>query len=594
MPKVIPLHACLAFALLLTASAGLTAPPRPSATEPSRFVRAVQTFADNVLEHGRDRYGTTRSPLFVDGINVDTREPLYWHYRGHSWVVSNFANQQNLMRVFIALSKITGEPRYRKAAEDAARYMFDHYADSQGLLRWGGHQFVDLITLEPQANITWHELKMHYPYYEFLWEVNPEATRRFLRAMWNAHVLDWRTLEFNRHGEYNQPMGSLWNSEFAPAPPFFEGGGLTFFNAGMDLILASVTLHDLGDEPGALKWGLRLYEQYVRARHPKTGLGVTQFTQPRRKTAEPPPAEGPLTGGLRNERYGDRAKNQFGHIYGAVALEGNALWGGSFRSVYGESTALLLSLAENQLKGTREGEVMLGWILDGIKAVARHAYAPEENHFRPLWADGTDLTGKVIPRTGYFGEKGRPFLPLSLNGRERSGADRGLSLLLTFARAARISKGDPEIWNVVRHMFRGRELGDPGSHPDAAPALNRRTEEYSTDVLAAVLELHRLTGRADYLALAERIGDNLLRERFHRGYFQPSVDHLYARFNDKEPVALLLLEAALRGTPELMPTYDPGNSRFDSYYQYQDINTHMTADRLFDVRRPGVRSSADR
>jgi hypothetical protein len=55
-----------------------------SAAEPSdpnnnsKYLDAVRTFADNVLKYGRDTYGPKHTPLFVDGLNIHTHEPVKW------------------------------------------------------------------------------------------------------------------------------------------------------------------------------------------------------------------------------------------------------------------------------------------------------------------------------------------------------------------------------------------------------------------------------------------------------------------------------------------------------------------------------------
>ena len=43
---------------------------------------AVVAFADNVLTHGRDVYGDRHTPLFADGINVDTKKAAMWFMPG--------------------------------------------------------------------------------------------------------------------------------------------------------------------------------------------------------------------------------------------------------------------------------------------------------------------------------------------------------------------------------------------------------------------------------------------------------------------------------------------------------------------------------
>ena len=67
---------------------------RVGAVEPNtdRFLDATVTFADNVLKHGRDKYRPKKTPLLVDGINVETLEPVVWKLSRQQWYVSNLAS----------------------------------------------------------------------------------------------------------------------------------------------------------------------------------------------------------------------------------------------------------------------------------------------------------------------------------------------------------------------------------------------------------------------------------------------------------------------------------------------------------------------
>jgi hypothetical protein len=50
----------------------------------STYLEAVVRFADAVLEHGRDAFGTTPTPLFVDGLHAKTLLPATWACRGQT------------------------------------------------------------------------------------------------------------------------------------------------------------------------------------------------------------------------------------------------------------------------------------------------------------------------------------------------------------------------------------------------------------------------------------------------------------------------------------------------------------------------------
>ncbi len=479
---------------------------------------AVRTFADNVLQHARDTYRETPTPLFVDGVNVDTLEPVRWVHREQVWIPSNLASHQNLFRTLVALTNLTGEAKYRDAARDAMVYGFEHLQHENGLLYWGGHRFLDLASGKAVGEGYRHELKHHYPFYEFMWEVDPRATRLFLDSFWNAHIMDWSTLDMNRHGAYQTEMTDLWANTWEGSEPFFEGRGLTFINTGTDLIYAGAIHYLLTGEKRALEWSKRLAEQYVNARHPKTGLGVYQFSQ------------------LRDGR--DRAKVQFGPEWGEVALEGWMIR--SSGSIYGTNARIQLWLAEQLGEDGRE---FIQWTVDGLRAWAKYGYDADKDMNRTMWADGTDLTGYVIKRDGYYGSKGRQI---------RSGSGSG-QMVESYALAYRLS-GDRLMWQTARAMARHRGIGDIGPSPGVDVAVDLETTSSDPILLYAVLELCRSNDHPDYLALAERIGDNIIAQRFHKGFFLPSSGHVNARVGAVEPLALLALEAVLRGEPQAVPS----------------------------------------
>ena len=501
-------------------------------------LQAVRTFADNVLAKGRDRFSGQNTPLFVDGIQVDTAEPVQWVFEDERSTISNLASHQNLFRTFDVLTRFTGEPGYRQAAEEAFRYHFEHLASDCGLLRWGGHQFVDLATLQPAGRFdaNCHEFKFSFPYYELMWEVNPEAAAKFIRAFWNAHVLNWGNLDMNRHGAYGSPMGELWDSTYENPEPFFGGKGLTFLNCGTDLIYAGAMLYKLAGEEGAFEWAERLARQYVRARHPETGLGVYQYSKPIREQ-QPPEV---LTEYKHTySSYGDRAENQFSREFGDVAREGYAIFGGG--SIYGTNALVQLHLAE--CLGAK-GENFLEWTLDGMKAYVKYGYMPETNQFRPMWADGTDLTGFVIPRFGYYGPKGRTLNP----------STAGPSYLVSYARAFRLTR-DPELWETVRSIARGNGLGDIGETPEGNPSLNLDTAGASSEAIFGILEIYRAIPHQAYLDLARRLADNIVEQRFHKGFFLPSEAHVHTFFNEVDPLAILAVEAAVQNRLDELPPY---------------------------------------
>jgi len=529
---------------------GISCSFQPQAPAESERLKSVKLFAENVIASGSDRWSGQSTPLLADGINIHTGEPVEWVFEGEHFIIHNLANQQNLFRTLTGLSNLTGDEQFRNAATKAISYHFNYLRSDCGLLRWGGHQIIDMNTLEPIGHFdaNCHEFKNNFPFYDLMWEVDSEATVEFLRAFWNAHIFDWSRLDMNRHGQYGLAMGNLWDNEFIQPEPFFEGDGLTFINAGSDLIYAGGILYYLNRESEALDWAKLLAKQFVRARHPETGLGVYQYSKPVRR--QNPPEEGPLEGRLTWSSYGDRAENQFGKDFPGMAREGWALFHGG---IYTLPKLIQFELSERL---GEKGKEFLDWSVEGMKSYARHAYDPANNHFKPMWADGTDLSGYKFPRTGYYGKEGRVLEPFTANEQ----------FLFSFTRAYRLSR-DEIIWETVRSMFRGLGLGDPGVQPGTDTRLNLQTDNSNPYALFALLEVSRAVDNPVFLELAEVIGDNILKRSFHKGYFLPDTNHINANFNAIEPLALLSLEAALMGNPELIPVYSGGrgyiHGRFD-------------------------------
>lgn len=483
-------------------------------------IAAVRRFADMVLEHGRDAYREDPTPLFVDGVNVDTLEPVRWHYEGASWICSNLASQQNLFRTLVALTNLTGDPSYKAAAKAAIAWHFEHLTRPCGLLQWGGHRFVDLATGDIVGEQDAHELKWSFPYYELMWEVDPEATGRYIEAFWNAHILDWELLDMNRHGRYGSERGTLWNNVYVGGEPFFPARGLTFLNTGSDLMYAGIALHALSGDEGAAKWSLRLMKRYVDARNPFTGLGAYQYSQ------------------LANDN--DRALRQFAIDFpGQVVLEGTMLTGSGIYSRGGVSQLLMAEqLGE-------DGREMLGWVRDGLVAYAEQAYVPETNTLIPILTDGTRLTESDVRRVGYYSAG---------IGRE-SRADA--LLFYAYALGFRLTNNET-LWNTARHIGRGHGLGDLGAAPGEALDIDLATDASAPELLFGVLELIRAAPQPEYQELALRLGENILDRRCHNGFFLPSPNHVNANFDVIEPLALLTLEAHVRGVPEAAPAWPGG------------------------------------
>jgi len=486
---------------------------------PERFIQAVQSFADVALEHGRDTYGPKQTPLFVDGINIETHAPVMWKSRdGHPWVLSDLGNQQNFVRTLVGLSALTGEPRYKQAAVEATRYALSNLMEN-GLLAWGGHMAYNAsedVTFFAEDKGRVHELKCHFPYYDLMWEIDPSATKTLIQNIWNAHILDWSNLDFNRHG-VPHPMGALWKSEYKNTPVFFNGKGLTFHNAGSDLFYAAAQLSKFTGDPEPMVWAKRLAHRYVETRDPKTGIGGYQFSQCRDSWCDD-------VGKIR----GDRADYFF-----AADFPGHHVVEGTLFPAYG-STPDIHPFVCQMLLGEAlgaDGNEFVQWAREELTAWGKSAYRAKDNQFIPMLTDGTSMEGYVVKKDGYFGPQGRV-----LTAGKASAND-----FWTYALGWRLT--DDAFLGEMVHSIRNANAFEKGSDPAA---------------LLGFLELFRKTTDRAFLQSAERIGDNIIAVgRFRKGW---------VKFDRVEPLALLQLAAALQGRTALVPAYTGGAGFFAAAY----------------------------
>jgi pectate lyase len=515
-----------ATAAVLAQSAGT----RPAGLD-RECLQAVRQFADTALRRGRDVYGPLHTPLFVDGLNVNTGEPARWKLNGREWILSDLASQQNLFRTLDGLSRLTAEPVYHDSAVEVLRYAFAHLRAPGGLLYWGGHCAYDAGTEELVGELHGgrleHELKRHYPDYELMWQVDPAVTRDFLESFWDAHILNWANLEMNRHGAYRHPRGSLWASRYEGGAVFFPASGLSFINTGSDLFYAAAMLHKLSGDPAPLVWARRMARRYVETRHPRTGLGGYQYT-----------------------RYakGDRAFKQFGPEFGERALEGTLLTPELGVSKFALAGMCQLMLGE--LLGV-EGCDFRQWALEDLAAYGKWSYDPANNTFRAMLTDGTILTPADVKRAGYFGPVNSPqFKPMGA----------GCVFFRAYAMAFRLS-GDPLHWQMARRIGLGNDLGDIGEQPGRPARLNLGTACRDPQALYGALELSRQPGGAAFLELAGAIASNLLKDRVAGGLFvNPGAP--VAKFDAPQPLALLHYVAAVQQRPGTVPAAWPGKSYF--------------------------------
>jgi pectate lyase len=517
--------------------------------EESKYLDAVREFADNVLKYGRDTYGPKKTPLFVDGLNIHTHEPVKWiSSEGEKWILSNLASQQNLFRTLDGLTKITGNPKYRHSAMDAIEYAFANLRASNGLFYWGVGIAYDAQS-DKQCGMGVHSLKCNYPYYKLMWEVDPTATREFIEAYWSTHILDWSNLAMNRGVPMDKVAGIPWNKKYRGGPVFFESGGLSFLVAGSDLFCAAGFLGGASGDKEPLIWAKRLIHRYVETRTSGVGISGSHYTRYKTDVAQVQLGEDfkghrVLAGTLfpSHPEMGSSEMGAFGFVTPGIRHNpAIAPW----------TAALLLG----DMLGAESRE-FIQWSHEELIAWGKVAYRKKDNSFIPMLTDGTSLEGYVCKKSGSYGSKGTIFVPIKAVPMD----------FWTYALAYRLT-GDQFMWDMARSIASGHGLGDIGVTPESGGQLETATECWWPYMLLGFIELYRKTENQEFLQIAQRIGDNLLIHRFHKSFFVPSDKHIYAKFNTTEHLALLHLHAALKRTFSSVPQHWPSISIFNAPYR---------------------------
>ena len=545
----------------------------PDEIENNRFLKAASLFGDTAIQDGRDRYSGEEMPLFADCLHVDPLKAprSMTSYRTGTepqpTVWSFFQNQQNLMRLLAALSQCTGDSKYVRAAGAAAEYMFNNYwYPESGVLHWGGHGYVDLVTGNRYGmKGVVHEIEDVYPYWELLRAVNPDRGEMLMKGIWEANIKDWDALHYNRHGDFKKQVdhANTWNRPWAGYKAPKISGDLSFISVALDLAYAAYSLGYQKQEKAPRIWAERLLNLIIQQRDPETGIWPN----------------------LVHPQSGKRGLNVFGRKY-PQATEPRLYVGNQLNHTITQMMGML-TIVENAetYRHIDEMAPIKAAVEQHIIGFLDASYDPKNNTLKSIVIDGTDLTGFRIRgpfKTAklYFGAKeGGAFLPQNITPLFTS----------VCARAYRVSGGRSEFRDYLRTMFKAFGIGDIGADKHASPALNFDTAALEPAYIFALVDLYRVEPKAEFLAMAERIGDNLLQGRQHTdsGLFTLEDDfilhskvmdkselqeghegksvaellqdrHKTANLDAMEPLALLSIYAAQTGQYDSLPGWTAG------------------------------------
>jgi len=497
---------------------------RTQAAEATKYVDAVRAYYDNILQHGRDRYGHP-TPLFADGIDIKGKQALA---TDDGVVICNFAFQQYLLRGLTGLWDYTGDPKYRAAAAKATAYVLEHLVnDKSNLIHWGGHAFWDLRMDEPAFSPhDSHELKCVFPFYELFYEVDPDRAERYIEAVWKAHVdLSDNSFLFGRHARMNADISQ---------PRRIRPGELAFSNTGADLIYAAAFLHRKTADPMWLSRAVGMAEKIQALSDSRTGLSPEILDVSR---------EPDFCRRVDSEQLGvERSREHTGRL------------GGRARQY------ALAQLAASRVLPDESGRRLVDWTVADMLAYAGHGYDKQDGGFFGMLRTAT---GERIRFSEVTWSRGFYFPPCKFQ------KNLGLPILFhAYARAHRVRNDERLLQTATTCLdLLGMKAGSAAVDLASVPE-GMRNSDMAAQLIQGLLELHEATHDRWYLDTSREIADQSLRLFFNGDFFVAWPGEFQrSPVNLALPLALLRLAAALEQKSVDVPL-DPGGLGMEPIWNY--------------------------
>ncbi len=494
------------------------------------FTDVVAAYAERVFDRCSEKGSDTQ--LLADGIDLNTGKLITWN--GEE-VTSNLACQQNFLRTLEGLTSLTGDSSYRDRADTWIADALPRIQHPEsGLFYWGGHTSYDLIKDKPILGN--HEMKCVYPHYPYLYRVAPKIMARFIEANWHAHIWDWQTLLFNRHGEY-ESWEQRWNTQFKGGPvPITENSALSFVNTGSDLILSGAMMYALSGDETALRWTNHLISRYEDIRHPETGLAGYQF----------------------NHRDPCRVRESFKKPYRdrEDVNEVTVLTNNVIKVRYARAAVTFMNAFAALDRNA--GQPLLDLVTRDLTALSSHCYASGDHCFYPAINDGTRLTPEDSQEGAGYCPPSK-LAPVPADG----------LLFLSYARAYNLTRGE-SFRTTAESLAEGmgwKELEvpeaqeSPATEPDPHGWVNRGQNDVCA--LIGLLELYTATGEQRILESARSQGVQLFNKYNVDNWIVSHGRTGESNIDTALPLALLHLDAAESDKRDDLPMFFPNNTYFD-------------------------------
>ncbi len=257
------------------------------------YLHYVKTHCDNLIEHGRDNYGSVSNNLIASVI--DTRDmsvpkanvPPTEGTRAHDRAVggSNFYHDVETIKLFLALSELTGEGQYQTVVESYARDFLKYCQNpATGLLAWGEHLYYNFYAdsvmvgdLENPRDDIYHEFLAETPPWEFLWDIDTAAVRKAISGVrYHFRSPTTQTFLFNRHARWQK----VDKHDYRGLAQYQDGGQPWIKHSGLQCYSFSF-LYSKTEKSLWKKWAEGAGSLYWKYRNPETNLTVSCIDDPR-------------------------------------------------------------------------------------------------------------------------------------------------------------------------------------------------------------------------------------------------------------------------------------------------------------------------
>ncbi|MHC4482773.1 MAG: hypothetical protein ACYSW4_04415 [Planctomycetota bacterium] len=208
------------------------------------YLRIVKSYADALLEHGRDTYGEVQSPLIASALDrkrLSLIEQKLGRIEGirngdRSLYGANPMHDQDLYQVLYALTEVTGQKRYAQEADKTLEWFFENcQSPNTGLMAWGEHigwgYKTETLAFARGDN---HEFFGAWVLWDRSFGIAPEACTKFARGLWD-HQIHEHSGEFSRHASWTEHRTGTKN-EYPRHGGFYIATWAEAYKVSKDLI----------------------------------------------------------------------------------------------------------------------------------------------------------------------------------------------------------------------------------------------------------------------------------------------------------------------------------------------------------------------